>query len=52
VRPYVLQLFMGHSDMDTVTLEYYVDTKKIDAARKAMEAIVNGQNRPKRVTNG
>jgi len=52
VRPYVLQLFMGHSDMDTVTLEYYVDTKKIDAAREAMEAIVNGQNRPKRVTNG
>ena len=37
--PYALQLFMGHSNLDTVTPEYYVDQEKIDAAGEAMEAM-------------
>jgi hypothetical protein len=42
---------MGHSDLDTVTMEYYVGRKKSDAARKAMDVIVAGQNSSKEVTN-
>jgi hypothetical protein len=37
--PYVLPLFMGHGNLDTVTLEYYVDQEKIDAAGEAMKAM-------------
>ena len=39
LAPYALQLFMGHGNLDTLTLEYCVDQEKIDAAGEAMKAM-------------